>query len=132
MTEQEAIKEIKRWTGILMNAGSKCVAETAEAQDMAIAALEKQIAKKPIYKEAKYKEHKWRLDEGGKINHFAFVSGYCNGPVCERCHYSFCEHCNPNGYGKSCIVKRYTCPTCNQKVAYKQNFCDCSQKLDWD
>lgn len=40
MTEKEAIKEIKRWTGILMNAGSQCVNETAEAQDMSIKALE--------------------------------------------------------------------------------------------
>ena len=32
MTEQEAIKEVKRWTNILMSAGSKCVSETAEAQ----------------------------------------------------------------------------------------------------
>ena len=40
MTEQEAIKEVKRWTSILMSAGSKCVSDTAEAQDMAIKALE--------------------------------------------------------------------------------------------
>ena len=40
MTEQEAIKEVKRWTNILMSAGRKCVSETAEAQDMAINALE--------------------------------------------------------------------------------------------
>ena len=40
MTEQEAIKEVKRWTNILMSAGRKCVSETAEAQDMAIKALE--------------------------------------------------------------------------------------------
>ena len=67
MTEKEAIKEVKRWTSILMSAGSKCVSDTAEAQDMAInaleeiqpyraigtpeecrAAVEKQKAKKPI------------------------------------------------------------------------------------
>lgn len=47
MTNQEAIKEIKRWTRILMNAGSECVVRTAEAQEMAIQALEKQIPKKP-------------------------------------------------------------------------------------
>ena len=67
MTEKEAIKEVKRWTSILMSAGSKCVSDTAEAQDVAInaleevqqyraigtpeecrAAVEKQKAKKPI------------------------------------------------------------------------------------
>lgn len=40
MTEKEAIKEVKRWTSILLSAGAKCVSETAEAQDMAIKALE--------------------------------------------------------------------------------------------
>ena len=40
MTEQEAIKEVKRWTSILLSEGAKCVSETAEAQDMAIKALE--------------------------------------------------------------------------------------------
>lgn len=40
MTEQESIKEVKRWTSILMSAGSKCVSDTAEAQRMAIKALE--------------------------------------------------------------------------------------------
>ena len=40
MTENEAIKEIKRWTEILLRAGSQCTMETAEAQDMAIKALE--------------------------------------------------------------------------------------------
>ena len=32
MKEQEAIKEVKRWTNILMSAGRKCVSETAEVQ----------------------------------------------------------------------------------------------------
>lgn len=40
MTEQEAIEEIKRWTSILMNTGSKCVNATADAQMMAISVLE--------------------------------------------------------------------------------------------
>lgn len=48
MTEAEAIKEIKRWTSVLMSAGSQCVMETAEAQELAIKALENQIAKKPV------------------------------------------------------------------------------------
>lgn len=40
MTEQEAIKEIKGWSEILMSAGKKCTTLTAVAQDMAIQALE--------------------------------------------------------------------------------------------
>lgn len=39
MTGNEAIKEIEKWTSILMFTG-KCTVETAEAQKMAIEALE--------------------------------------------------------------------------------------------
>lgn len=49
MTGQEVIKEVKRWTAILMNAGSECIAETAEAQDIAIKALEKQNPKEMVW-----------------------------------------------------------------------------------
>ena len=109
MTEQEAIKEVKRWTNILMSAGSKCVSETAEAQDMAIkaleevqqyraigtpdecrAAVEKQKAKKP--------KLVTRLRE---------------------------------------IIKFYPCPFCSTPEKYiqvypNQKYCvECGQKLDW-
>lgn len=40
MTENEAIVEIKRWTGILISAGNQCTLETGKAQDMAIKSLE--------------------------------------------------------------------------------------------
>lgn len=39
MTNEEAIEEIKSWTPVLMGMGSKCTEETAEAQSMAIEAL---------------------------------------------------------------------------------------------
>ena len=81
MTEQEAIKEIKEWSKILMAAGKECTAVTAEAQDMAIQALEDvqkyrmigtveecrtaremQIPKKPMYEGDGY-------DDCGKLIH---------------------------------------------------------------
>ena len=39
MTENEAIKEIKRWSGILFSVGNQCVMDTEEAQELAITAL---------------------------------------------------------------------------------------------
>ena len=94
MTEQEAIKEVKRWTNILMSAGSKCVSETAEAQDMAIkaleevqqyraigtpeelqAAMEKQIPKKPIsYDDCEQFVIRCTC---GKCTDTRFFHGYC-------------------------------------------------------
>lgn len=92
MTEQEAIKEIKRWTGILMNAGSKCVAETAEAQDMAIAALEKQIAKKPICVQKPYSEEVGLNDEWNCPKCGAYV-GYFTEAMYEPEQMEYCVEC---------------------------------------
>ena len=112
MTEQEAIKEIKRWTNILMSAGNKCVSETAEAQDMAIKALgeiqnykkigtpeecqlavEKQIAKKP--EPIDYKKY---MDSVKNAN---FLRG------------------------------AYWCPGCKHVIRSGDYCDDCGQKLDW-
>lgn len=59
MKAREAIKEINRWTRILMCAGSQCTLETAEAQKMAIEALEKQIPKKIVHNPEAGRETDW-------------------------------------------------------------------------
>lgn len=38
-------------------------------------------------------KHRWKLDEDGKPDIFAFESGHHNGPQCLRCGESFCHHC---------------------------------------
>jgi hypothetical protein len=38
-------------------------------------------------------KHKWLLGEDGKINFCTFNENYHNGPECQVCGYSFCEHC---------------------------------------
>lgn len=75
----EAIDEIKSWTGILMSSG-RCSLEMAEAQKMAIEALEKQMPKKPI-----------EIDKWGE---------YYKCPICDKyavdnfgCKYKFCREC---------------------------------------
>ncbi len=39
--------------------------------------------------------HIWQEDESGFIDIFAIDSGRHNGPVCTKCGYSICWHCNP-------------------------------------
>ena len=89
MTEQEAIKEIKEWGKILMSVGKECTAVTAEAQDMAIQALEdiqkyrtigtvdecrtameRQISKKPMYEGDGY-------DDCGKLIYDTWICPNC-------------------------------------------------------
>ena len=49
-------------------------------------------------------KHKWQKLDNGEINTFSAYAtgGYCNGPVCVECGFSFCEHCNPKGYDTEC------------------------------
>jgi len=38
--------------------------------------------------------HKWvEIDEGGDIDYMAMHSEQHNGPACENCGLTFCEHC---------------------------------------
>ena len=114
MTIDEAIKEIKRWTGILLSSGSQCSCKTAEAQDMAIkvleearqyrvigtpeecrAAVERQMARTPIYR---------NMESGIFRKRKIFI--------CPRC-------------GNACLEMMM-----NERQ--NTNYCwDCGQKLDW-
>jgi hypothetical protein len=38
-------------------------------------------------------EHSWKLNDLGDIDYMAYSEGYCNGPYCIRCSYSYCEAC---------------------------------------
>lgn len=43
--------------------------------------------------------HIWKKnDYNNDIDIFAYEEGFCNGPECQKCGYSFCHHCNPEGY----------------------------------
>ena len=104
MTEQEAIKEVKRWTNILMSAGSKCVSETAESQDMAIKALEEVQQYRAIGtpEECRAAIEKQRVKKPIQI-----TSTKMDGKI-----------------GK--------CPCCGSIIGEYMIWCDdCGQKLDW-
>jgi hypothetical protein len=47
-------------------------------------------------------KHKWQRLPNGEINKWAVSWGYCNGPECVECGYSFCENCYPNEYDSEC------------------------------
>lgn len=39
-------------------------------------------------------QHRWRLLEDGSIDNMAMCQDSHNGPICERCYYSYCMHCD--------------------------------------
>ena len=106
MTEQEAIKEIKRWSRILMSAGKECTEVTAEAQDMAVQALEdiqkyrtigtveecrtareRQISKKPMYEGDGY-------DDSGNLIYDTWICPNCGERYeVDYDDYDFCPNC---------------------------------------
>lgn len=57
--------------------------------------------------------------------------------MCERCYYTFCKHCEPNGFEKAktvpCIVEYDTCPNCNERISLfkKDKYCSyCGQRIE--
>ena len=97
----------------------------------------KETPQKIIHHKYKYPYHKWVLNNKGEPDNFAFEYGYHNGYVCERCSYSFCEHCEPNGFEKAkaipCVIEYYECPSCKKKIHNYKNifYCRyCGQKID--
>lgn len=47
-------------------------------------------------------KHLFRKNEKGEIDNSVYENGYHNGPVCVKCGYTFCYHCNPLGYDADC------------------------------
>jgi len=79
-----------------------------------------------VIKYKKRDKHKWQKDEHEDIDTFAWASGFCNGPVCERCYYSFCEHCHPDGYNDDDCqpCDDYECERCGETVRKGDSFCN--------
>lgn len=93
---------------------------------------ERDTAKEILHIHQEFSEHQWRRTEEGKIDEFAMYVDYHNGPVCERCGYSFCEHCEPNGWDEEpCVIDEYRCPNCNQEIGRSDKCCKyCGQILN--
>lgn len=69
-------------------------------------------------------KHRWQTDERGEVDVFAGVDvGYHNGPLCVNCGYSFCEHCDPDGYDSECEVPTETCSECGFEAHIRTPFC---------
>lgn len=51
-----------------------------------------------------WSEHYWKRLANGEIDDFGLESEHHNGPMCARCYYAYCEHCQ-DGPDQPCAVK---------------------------
>lgn len=43
---------------------------------------------------AENKGHTWKLNEDGEVDEFAMSYEFHNGPMCTKCYYTYCVHCD--------------------------------------
>lgn len=104
----------------------------AEALEVAMQALEKQMAKKPEHIYIKHGKHAWKKNKNGEIDDFAWDFDYHNGVLCEVCGEMVCVHCNPRYLElDDCEEEHWNCPSCGEEVYHNAKYCDCGQKFDW-
>lgn len=95
--------------------------------------IQYQPKKKVAHTHQEFPEHDWRRRVNGNVDLYASEYDYHHGPRCERCGYSFCMVCSPDGWNSvKCAIDYDSCPTCNKKLIRHENYCsDCGQALDW-
>lgn len=107
---------------------------THDLRDEIVKLLKEQEAKPPVHIHEEYPEHDWERKENGDIDNFAYDGDYHNGPMCKRCYYSFCIHCDLDGWNKKpCIIDEYKCPKCGRCIGKGTKFCrHCGQAVKWE
>lgn len=78
----------------------------------------------------KSNKHVWRKTATGGIDHFAVDFEYHNGPACEICGLSFCEHCHPEKFNEESCKDQYFCSACGRMEMKEEPYCHCGAKMD--
>lgn len=92
----------------------------------------KSSAKRVIISLIRHSKHKWKLDENGEIDTFAWNFEYHNGVECVICGERKCVHCGQDyETDEICTETKRYCPTCGGSVMSGVDTCiRCGQKLD--
>lgn len=78
----------------------------------------------------KSNKHIWRKTKSGEVDEFWNEYEYHNGPGCEVCGFSFCEHCNPEKWDDETCEDHYICSVCGRIEMKAEPYCHCGAKMD--
>jgi hypothetical protein len=76
------------------------------------------------------RKHLWKKDDDGEIDKWAWDYEFHNGPSCEICHATPCEHCEPDYDEKQNCREHYMCSECGRVVLALEPYCHCGAKMD--
>lgn len=80
------------------------------------------------------RKHRWHRRSDGEIDTFAWDASFCNGPLCELCGKSFCEHCRPDWEERveEDCEPHFECSECGEfSKTGSEHFCsNCGAKMD--
>ena len=78
------------------------------------------------------RKHLWYKNKNGEIDMWRLNIGFHNGPECQVCHASFCQHCTPNFDDEECYVGHYYCSECKAaQIDNRNTYCpNCGAKMD--
>ena len=116
MTESEAIKELHE----IRPRGGIIPQKRAEAIDMSIKALEKQIPKKVSYEDVGYEQY-------GNVNVYACICPSCDLEIIKFNDNDVSEKCESDD-----VEKMFHSSMVHHAYIGLNNYCNrCGQKLDW-
>ena len=78
----------------------------------------------------KSNKHIWRKTKSGEVDEFWYEYDYHNGPGCEVCGFSFCEHCDPEKWDDETCQDHYICSVCGRIEMKAEPYCNCGAKMD--
>lgn len=114
----------------------KCLQEIFKDQDKKYQfikeAISKHIPMKPIHIHDVHKKHKWKKNDLGEPDEWAWEYEFHNGVECEVCGETVCVHCEPDYMDlECCILDEDRCPSCGAEIERGKKFCsECGQALD--
>ena len=141
MADREKLMVAQRCAAGSMYCGAECPYWDKELghleceKRIAKDALEVLALRPPEHVHEEYPEHDWERDDEGAIDEWAWEDSYSmhHGPACRRCLYSFCVHCEPDGWkSRPCVIDNYRCPECGRIIGKGTKYCpDCGQGIEW-